>query len=159
MFFCSWVSFLCHLIKSSEATIMNGSLYREVGVEFEIIPHLQVGDAKQWLCYQRTRNYGIIDTYPRYTAFLFPVSPNQPWIILCTLTNIQCILFHYYLGSVTIQFLQPYENIPLGWSASLSYVQANSLHRFFLTYGTRYSAISIALRFIPTQLEIVIGGA
>lgn len=157
--FCSWVSLLCHLIKASEATVMSSSLYREVCVEFEmIIPHLQVGDAKQCLCYQRTRNYGIIVPYPHYTTFLFPVSPNKPWIILCTLPSMQCILFHYYLCSVTIQFLQPYENIPVEWSASLPYVQANSLNRFFLTYRTRYSAVYIALRFIPTQLESVIGG-
>lgn len=76
--FRSWLSLLCHLIKVNEATIIDGSLFGEVCVEFEmIIPHLQVSDAKQCLCYQRTRNYGIIAIYPTYTKFIFPVSPYK----------------------------------------------------------------------------------
>lgn len=117
--FCSWISLLCHLISANEATGIDGSFLGEGWVESEMaIPHWQVGGTKHCLCYQRTRNSGVAVLYPPYATFTFPVSPNKPWMILCPFTNMLCILFHYYLCSVTIQFSQSYENILVEWSAS-----------------------------------------
>lgn len=77
--FCSWISLLCYLIKVSEATVMDGTFFEEVCVEFEmIIPDLDVHDAKQCLRYQRTRNNGTFVIFPTYTAFIFPVSSYMP---------------------------------------------------------------------------------
>lgn len=65
--------------KANEAAVMDSILFGDVFLKFgTLIPYLQEGDAKQCVCYQRSRHDSILVIYPTYTIFLCPISPYKP---------------------------------------------------------------------------------